>query len=306
MCDQLRERYLAALQGGYQTATTDLIAYYAREFVNGKCVILARTSRMHTTQHRQREEISPSGKRKAGEEDLGESLSARETVELIRQTIKGELQVVSEVKAAMDHVKQRIDCVEAEVTKQMGGTIQILNKITDKQDTQGKHIAQLRDDQEGLVNRIELLEGKMASFSPAVSTASTEGGEKTPAIIMGGWPEDQQASATLEKAKEMVRRLRININMEHAFVPGVRRGYAIVPYGPQGGETPEQMRTRIRESLTKAKEANVKLGTRASGEAQNFWMSISQSPERRRRAHFGKGREQVTLGSGVAIGDGVV
>ena len=73
------------------------------------------------------EAFSPHGKHKlAGEQDNQEGLSAIDTVELIKQTIKGELKIVSEVKTAVDHVKQRIDSVEAEVTKQIGGTMQLL------------------------------------------------------------------------------------------------------------------------------------------------------------------------------------
>ena len=213
------------------------------------------------------------------------SLSALDTVALIKETIKGELRVVSEVKTAVEQVKQRIESVELEVTKQVGGTMQLLTQLHDKQDVQSGHIAGLREDHENLVMRMELLEGKMATFSPAGSTASTEQ-DKKPAIILGGWAEDQQAGETLDKAKDMVRQLRLNLDMDEAFVPGVRRGYVIIPYGPRGGETPEQLRGRIRDSILKVKDATVKLGTRDNGDPQYLWLSISQTPERRRRVAF--------------------
>ena len=52
---------------------------------------------------------------------------------------------------------------------------------------------------------------------------------------MGGWAEDNVASNTLESAKAMVAQLRLGIDFGEAFVPGIRWGYAIVPYATRVG-----------------------------------------------------------------------
>ena len=125
--------------------------------------------------------------------------------------------------------------------------------------------------------RMELLEGKVANFSPAGSSTSTDGGEKPPAVILGGWSEEQQAAVTLAKATDVIRQLRVNLDMEEAFVPGIRRGYVIVPFRPRMGETPEATRMRVHEGIAKVRDANVQLGTKGDGAAHVLWMSISQT-----------------------------
>ena len=64
---------------------------------------------------------------------------------------------------------------------------------------------------------------------------------------MRGWAEDNVASNTLESAKAMVAQLRLDIDFGEVFVPGIRRGYAIVPYAyaTRPGETEGQCQERL-------------------------------------------------------------
>ena len=62
---------------------------------------------------------------------------------------------------------------------------------------------------------------------------------------MGGWGDDSPAEETLNQVRQMVKDLRIDIDTEQAFVPGVRRGYAILPYEPREGEDQQRMRERL-------------------------------------------------------------
>ena len=66
---------------------------------------------------------------------------------------------------------------------------------------------------------------------------------------MGGWSEDNVAANTLESAKAMVAQLRLDIDLTEAFVPGIRRGYVIVPYSTRTGETESQCQERLRGAM---------------------------------------------------------
>ena len=64
------------------------------------------------------------------------------------------------------------------------------------------------------------------------STADTEVGRK-PALIIGGWHPDTAAKDTLRAAKDVLKSLDVPLNTGDMFVPGLRRGYAILPIQPK-------------------------------------------------------------------------
>jgi hypothetical protein len=89
----------------------------------------------------------------------------------------------------------------------------------------------------------------------------------------------------LEAAKNFTRELRLDLDLNEMFVPGVRRGYAIMPYGPRERESDVQMRQRLQGALNKVKAANFV----APGRTRPAWLVYSRSPaERRRSALAGK------------------
>ena len=65
---------------------------------------------------------------------------------------------------------------------------------------------------------------------------------------MGGWGDDTPEE-TLNNVKQMVKDRRLDIPIDQAFVPGVRRGYAILPYGAKEGEDQQQLRERLSAAL---------------------------------------------------------
>ena len=88
---------------------------------------------------------------------------------------------------------------------------------------------------------------------------------RTPALIMGGWPPDTLAADVLDKANAMARDLKLEINMKDAFVPGVRRGFALIPLKPNHDETEEEMRQRAQACIRRVSLAEVNLGTKPDG-----------------------------------------
>ena len=119
-----------------------------------------------------------------------------------------------------------------------------------------------------------------------------------------GWGDDTPAEETLNQVRQMVKHLRLDISTEQAFVPGARRGYAILPYNAKEGEHQQQLRERLSAAFRRVRQANIQMGTHADGKAKYLWLQLSQSPERRRRVQRA-GKCKRLCRSRVAEGDGV-
>ena len=266
-------------------------------------------------------------KRKAGaagerEADVGDELQVIEpdagavTLESIKQAFKTELNHNNErIKKEIQHavggvqadVATRIGTVEAEVTKQLQTTLAMLSALTDKQT---KHMEDLKQVKEGqaemearlsaetkaLGDRVEAMEWKMrfGGSGSAQSTTTAEvdsvGAPKQPALIIGGWEGDTPAADVLQRARDVARQLQLDLDLDHMFVPGVRRGFALIPLqGAREDETAEAYRQRIQGAITKVRHAKMQLGMRAEGEGggvRYLFLAMSQPPERRRRARL--------------------
>ena len=70
------------------------------------------------------------------------------------------------------------------------------------------------------------------------------------------------------------------ISLDQLFVPGVRRGYAILPIDERLGEPFEARRQRIQDVIGKVRAANVQLGTHYDGGNRHVWIAMSQPPDR--------------------------
>ena len=123
-------------------------------------------------------------------------------------------------------------------------------------------------------------------------TADTEAPKK-PALIIGAWPEDQPATETLRKAQDILRQLDVLLDFSEMFVPGLKRGYAIVPIPQRWGETKDQRQEIVQNTLQKVRRANVMLGVnqqggtkscgcpcrnRQRGEGRQDWRARSSGP----------------------------
>ena len=59
---------------------------------------------------------------------------------------------------------------------------------------------------------------------------------------MGGWVDNHEATMILRLAKEACQTLKLDMDMQEAFVPGVRRGYLVVPYRPRSSENEQAIK----------------------------------------------------------------
>ena len=72
---------------------------------------------------------------------------------------------------------------------------------------------------------------------------------RRPTLIIGGWDPDQAGAETLQNAKDVIRELQVDVDTQNGFVPGLRMGYAILPFQPRAGESPDEARHRVQSCV---------------------------------------------------------
>ncbi|CAE7573262.1 pksJ [Symbiodinium sp. CCMP2592] len=207
-------------------------------------------------------------------------------IDIIREAIRGELKdALSDVKQDLRTFATRVDNVESQVTRKMQQTINLLDDMTAKYAAHGDMLQQLQEANREVNLRLERLEKGGGASSVAGSTTASDNSRR-PALIIGGWDPDQDAATTKEAAGDVLKTVGAPIDLGPLFVPGVRRGYAILPIDEPMGETFEQRKQRIQEVIAKVRDANVQLGRRPDGGTRRVWIAMSQPPDRRRRARL--------------------
>ena len=195
--------------------------------------------------------------------------------------------------SAKRHVAERVTTVESEVTKQLQTTLALLKQLTDKQDNQGAKIAEVVEgqryledkmeaNQRSLEERIEKLETAGVNPGQSITSMATTddgiGGRK-PALIMGGWGDNTPANEVMEKATQILRQLKVDIDHQDTFVPGIRRGFALIPLkGARVGEGSEEYRQRIQRAITVVRNAKIQTGhvREDTGQPRYAYLTISK------------------------------
>ncbi|CAE7342434.1 PLRG1 [Symbiodinium sp. CCMP2592] len=227
-------------------------------------------------------------KRKAEENPVDGQPQAL-SLDLIREAIRGEIkEAVGEFRHDMQTVTRRVDYVESQVTQKMQQTLNMLDEMQNRGQKHDEILEQLQEANREFHHRISNLEkgGGSAIGSTDSTSAPTWGEAKPPALVIGGWDADQDAATTKEEAENILRSVDAPIPAQGLFVPGVRRGYAILPVDERIGETWERRKTRIQDTINKVRAANVQLGQRPDGTSRKVWIALSQPPEKRRRARL--------------------
>ena len=181
----------------------------------------------------------------------------------------------------------------------------LLTAITQTQTQHSADLASLQQQDKNTQATITTIQDRLTKLEVAPPTfqaranSSTTAEERQPALIMGGWADDQEATATLQLAKDAVTALQLDVDMEEAFVPGVRRGYLVIPYAARSTETEGNMHSRLSAAIQKVRQANQATGaTNQDGSVKRLWMAYSQTPERRRRARYAGKVKRLVLEQG--------
>ena len=210
------------------------------------------------------------------------------SLDAIREAIRGEVQTaLGGVREDLRTFAGRVDHVENQVTQKMQQTINLLEDMTGKYNAHGEILKQLQEANKEFQLRLETLEKNGGGSTTAGSTAGhlSDGGRQ-PALVIGGWSPDQDARDTKQAAEDILRSVEAPIDLGGMFVPGIRRGYAILPINELPGESPEARRARVQDVISRVRAANVQLGARPDGGIRRAWIAISKPPEKRRRARL--------------------
>ncbi|CAE7750768.1 unnamed protein product [Symbiodinium necroappetens] len=216
-----------------------------------------------TSPKRAREVLENAGEAERGNTPL--------TLALLQEALQvNQQQITDSIQESIAGIGHRVAQVEANMGEHVKRTTELLDAMTDR--------------------RLELLEGKFATASfSTTSTTRTDGGTDAaprPAIVVGGWDNDQSGEETLRLVKQHLTDLQCDLDLQDAFVPGIRRGFAIVPIQARRQEDVPDFRRRVREALQRVREAKIITGEKPQGGERHLWAAMSESPERRRRAQF--------------------
>ena len=141
------------------------------------------------------------------------------SIDVIREAITGELkEAMSDFKQELWGFGRRIDKVENQVTKQMQQTVNFLDEMTGKHAAHGDVLQQLQEASREVNARLERLEKGGGGSSTAGSTVAPTEHSRRPALVIGGWNPDQEASATKEAAMDILRSVEAPINLDAIFV----------------------------------------------------------------------------------------
>ena len=238
-------------------------------------------------------------KRPAGEGEPAVTLSA------IQETFRSEL--VAAVGGMQNDIRTltgRLDNVEGQVTTKLQQTINLLDDMTNKYYKQENILQQMQEADREFDERLRKLEqrGTSSDIDPSGASTTDTGGDRRAALILGGWDSENPAADTLREAKQLLQNLSVDLDIGEIFVPGVRRGYALIPVPDRPGEAHEDKRKRIQAAISRVRKAAVEVGTKPTGEPQLAWIALSQSPERRRRAKLAGKVKRFWLSQGGAQG----
>ncbi|CAE7292357.1 pol [Symbiodinium microadriaticum] len=187
---------------------------------------------------------------------------------------------------------------EQNVTHQFADTFQRLARVEHETEHTKEKVT-------GVENHIDSLAARVTRLEQAgPSEGHAQGGDsRPPALIIGGWHPDTEADKVIDHANKLVAELRLDLDMRGTFVPGVRRGYAIIPLTRKDGETQEGQRTRVQHCISQVRNANVTISTRLSGEPSKLFLNVSQPPEKRRKVQVAAKCKRLLMELGALASD---
>ncbi|CAE7439943.1 unnamed protein product [Symbiodinium sp. CCMP2592] len=232
----------------------------------------------------------PAGrKRPAQQDDIDDDDKPLTLSTLLAALKENREEIVAQVREDIDGLTGRVTTVEQTVEAHVSNTTRLLEAMTDRHCAMEASVRGVDERQQAVVQRLEALEGRFAQANFSLSstrTSDTDGGNQRPAIVVGGWSADQHHEDTLRLVKQHLQELNIDLDTSKAFVPGLRRGFALVPLTKNLGESDEEQRARVQEALRAVRAAKVVTGQKPEGGERYLFAAMSQSPERRKRAQL--------------------
>ena len=210
------------------------------------------------------------------------------TMDALRDLFRGELQL------AVGQLNEKVGKLEA--------TMQAYRAESSDQ------IAEIKGECRGHQERLAAVNTRMDNMEARVANLEKNGGtngeqERAPAMIIGGWHQDTEAAKVIEQANKYVAELRLDLDMRDRFVPGLRRGYAIIPLHRKEGESEGDQRQRVQHCIRHVRNANLTVGTKDNGAPSKLFLNISQPPEKRRKVQVAAKCKRLLMEQGALAAD---
>ena len=203
------------------------------------------------------------------------------------------------VLQGLQNLQGRMQTVEAQVSQKLDHTLNMVKTLHERQKEQENEIhriaGSLKNQEQNqqsqakemkvIVARLEALEQKCAATAWKSKMTQRDNGGHTPALIIGGWPDDQPAEDTVQKAREYLQKLRVPLDLQGLFTPGLRRGYSILPIEPKEGSRTLCQRLVGVVSIARTVQEHTEARS-GKGQPKQVWVATSEPPEQRRKSRF--------------------
>ena len=153
-----------------------------------------------------------------------------------------------------------------QVTTKLQQTINLLDDMTNKYYKQENILQQMQEADREFDKRLRKLEqrGVGSDIDPSGASTTDTGGAKGGPYPGGTGPRKPSAD-TLREAKQLLQNLSVDLDIGEIFVPGIRRGYALIPVPDRPGEPPDEKRKRVQTAISRVRQAAVEVGTKPRG-----------------------------------------
>ena len=142
------------------------------------------------------------------------------------------------VLQGLQGVQGRIQTVESQVSQKLDSALTIVQTLDERQKEQGREIQKIvstlqvqeknqqaqEREMKDVISRLEALEKQGNSGIWKVSQMQQEDGNRSPALIIGGWPEDQDSEITTARAREYLRKLGVPLDTTNTQRPKTGKG----------------------------------------------------------------------------------
>ena len=178
------------------------------------------------------------------ESELHSMMGRGVTMDAISRTLQTQLRqerevLTGEINKAMSQVDARVDDIEAALGRKLGEAVDMLQELSRR----------------GTGETQALCRG-VAPDGRAGGGQGAGGGQPEAGAHHRRMGSRSIGEETLQKAKDVIRELQIHVDAHEEFVPGLRRGYAILPFQPRAGESAEEARHRVQRAVQGVRTAN--------------------------------------------------
>eukprot|EP00439_Symbiodinium_sp_Y106_P028745 s2439_g3.t1 len=198
------------------------------------------------------------------------------TTDALRDLFRGELQL------AVGQLNDKVGKLEA--------TTQAYRTESSNQ------IAEIKGECKGHQEQLAAVSTRMDTMEARVAQLEKNGGTS-------GEHQDTEAAKVIEQANKYVAELRLDLDMRDTFVPGLRRGYAIIPLHSKEGESEGDQRQRVQHCTRHVRNANLTVGTKDNGAPSKLFLNISQPPEKRRKVQVAAKCKRLLMEQGALAAD---